>query len=151
MCTCLTSCRAAPGPGNLTDFECNKRCLRYPHSAQCPRQVRTPEIYIRCIMECRIPNIAHMFVCLQCRCSGEPGPSSSGLEAVIVDARSQPAVEDVETRSQEPGDSPTPILDITRSQDYLIPAVVTRTGPSLIPLSPLQWHMGPRLYQHLLY
>ena len=40
MCTCLTSCRAAPGPGNLTDFECNKRCLRYPHSAQCPRQVR---------------------------------------------------------------------------------------------------------------
>ena len=39
MCTCLTSCRAAPGPGNLTDFECNKRCLRYPHSAQCPRQV----------------------------------------------------------------------------------------------------------------
>ena len=47
MCTCLTSCRAAPGPGNLTDFECNKRCLRYPHSAQCPRQVRTPEIYLQ--------------------------------------------------------------------------------------------------------
>ena len=56
MCTCLTSCRAAPGPGNLTDFECNKRCLRYPHSAQCPRQVRTPEIY-------RTPNLAHMCVC----------------------------------------------------------------------------------------
>ena len=56
MCTCLTSCRAAPGPGNLTDFECNKRCLRYPHSAQCPRQVRTPEIY-------RIPNLGDMCVC----------------------------------------------------------------------------------------
>ena len=144
MCTCLTSCRAAPGPGNLTDFECNKRCLRYPHSAQCPRQVSTPEIY-------RIPNIAHMFVCLQCRCSGEAGPSSSGLEAVIVDARSQPAVEEGETRSQEAGDTPAPTLDITRSHHYLIPALVTRTRPGLIPLSPVQWHMAPRLYQHLLY
>ena len=59
MCQCLTSCRAAPGPGNLTDFECNKRCLRYPHSAQCPRQVSGIISYKYKV----IPNLAHMCVC----------------------------------------------------------------------------------------
>ena len=146
MCQCLTSCRAAPTPGNLTDFECNKRCLRYPHSAQCPRQVSGT-----CGQGQLGSNVIQIHVCLQCRCSGEAGPSSSGLEAVIVDARSQPAVEEEDTRSQEAGDTPAPTLDITRSQDYLIPAVVTRTGPSLIPLSPVQWHLVPTLSQHLLY
>jgi len=36
ICTCLDQCSAQPGY-NLTDFDCNKKCLRYPHTEQCPR------------------------------------------------------------------------------------------------------------------
>lgn len=35
ICTCLDSCSAKPG-SSLTDFECSKKCLRYPHDEQCP-------------------------------------------------------------------------------------------------------------------
>ncbi|XP_023322766.1 uncharacterized protein LOC111697106 [Eurytemora carolleeae] len=37
ICKCLDTCSALPGT-NLTDFECNKRCLRYPHTEQCPKE-----------------------------------------------------------------------------------------------------------------
>ena len=63
MCKCLSTCRVdQTRDSDLSDFECSKRCLRYPHTDQCPRQ---------------------------CRCSSDPGQPSSPLDAVIIDARGQ--------------------------------------------------------------
>ena len=73
MCTCLTTCRAVTNDNNLTDFECSKRCLRYPHSGQCPAQ---------------------------CRCSANPGQDSSNLDAVIIDARGHSQVRAQTTNSK---------------------------------------------------
>ena len=60
MCTCLTSCRALPNQENITDFKCSKRCLRYPHRDQCPKQ---------------------------CKCSSDPAEDNDSIDAVIIDAR----------------------------------------------------------------
>lgn len=60
ICTCLDSCEALPGQTELTDFECSKRCLRYPHDEQCPPQ---------------------------CSCSSHAGQHFSAMDAVIIDAR----------------------------------------------------------------
>jgi len=35
ICVCLDECRALPG-FNVTDFQCNRNCLRYPHTEECP-------------------------------------------------------------------------------------------------------------------
>lgn len=71
MCTCLTTCKAADNARDerdqpLTDFECSKRCLRYPHNDQCPRQ---------------------------CKCSSDPGEDLSSFDAVVIDARGQSRVD----------------------------------------------------------
>eukprot|EP00092_Neocalanus_flemingeri_P037458 GFUD01040790.1.p1 GENE.GFUD01040790.1~~GFUD01040790.1.p1 ORF type:complete len:387 (-),score=70.30 GFUD01040790.1:134-1294(-) len=75
ICTCLGSCAALPDQTQLTDFECSKRCLRYPHQEQCPEQ---------------------------CSCSSQAGQDFSAMDAVIIDARevSNPSVSDylVKTR-----------------------------------------------------
>lgn len=64
ICTCLDICTAKPGQTELTDFECSKRCLRYPHKEQCPEE---------------------------CSCSSKSGQDFSAMDAVIIDARKGPA------------------------------------------------------------
>ena len=59
MCTCPDTC--TPGPAShLTEFECNKRCLRFPHTEQCPSD---------------------------CTCRAMSGQDFSAMDAVVVDAR----------------------------------------------------------------
>lgn len=36
ICTCLTHCKAKEG-GAVTDLDCSKNCLRFPHDKDCPR------------------------------------------------------------------------------------------------------------------
>ena len=60
ICTCPDSCSASPGSG-LDEFECSKRCLRYPHTEQCPKS---------------------------CSCHSTATPQDfASMDAVIVDAR----------------------------------------------------------------
>lgn len=60
ICTCLDTCQALPDQTDLSDFECSKRCLRYPHEEKCPTQ---------------------------CSCSSKAGQDFSAMDAVIIDAR----------------------------------------------------------------
>ena len=60
ICTCLDTCHALPNQTDITDFECSKLCLRYPHEEQCPPQ---------------------------CSCSSHAGQNFAAMDAVIIDAR----------------------------------------------------------------
>lgn len=37
ICTCLTHCSAKENASNITDLDCSKNCLRFPHDKDCPR------------------------------------------------------------------------------------------------------------------
>jgi len=59
ICTCPDTCRSSPG-SDLSEFECNKRCLRFPHTEQCPRE---------------------------CSCEAHEGQDFAAMDAVVIDAR----------------------------------------------------------------
>jgi len=59
ICMCPDTCSADAG-SELDDFECNKRCLRYPSTELCPKS---------------------------CSCSAQPGLDFASLDAVVVDAK----------------------------------------------------------------
>jgi len=59
ICTCPDTCLAESG-SELDDFECNKRCLRFPSNELCPKS---------------------------CACSPQPGLDFASLDAVVVDAK----------------------------------------------------------------
>ena len=59
ICTCPDTCKARSG-SDLSEFECNKRCLRFPHTEQCPTE---------------------------CSCEAHQGQDFAGMDAVVIDAR----------------------------------------------------------------
>jgi len=59
LCACLDHCTPAQN-SQLTEFECNKRCLRYPHDEQCPEQ---------------------------CNCVSHAGENYDTLDESVIDAR----------------------------------------------------------------
>jgi hypothetical protein len=73
-CTCPDSCSAQTG-SDLDDFECNKRCLRYPHTENCPRDC-----------SCH----SHQGQDFSTLDAVQQGEDVSSLDAVIVDARGAP-------------------------------------------------------------
>jgi hypothetical protein len=59
QCTCPDTCRSSPG-SDFSEFECNKRCLRFPHTEQCPTE---------------------------CSCEAHEGQDFAAMDAVVIDAR----------------------------------------------------------------
>jgi len=93
ICKCIDQCRALPGY-NVTDFECSKRCLRYPHKDQCPQG---------------------------CHCTGEERKEEADNEFVIIETSIGEASTYTDVKPyQQPAALPYVIQPLIRSLRYPI-------------------------------